>query len=309
MPEVPAPALWLFGTSETCWQHTLYVGDLHPETTAADLEAAFSVIGPLDSFAVRKDAVSGKSICYAFVNFFCVSHALNAMKRLNHTTLRGKPMRISWWQKDSELRKSGIGNVFVKNLAPSITSAQLESIFSKYGLIVSCKIAEEENGKSKCYGFVQFETQNSAISAISALNGAVFEGKELHVSTFKKKEERVMDAFNEQKFTNLYVKNFGVNMTEDLLREKFSRYGNVKSAVIMRDEQGNSKGFGFVNFDSDEDARKAIEALNGQLIDARVAEKQSYFPEMEETSNDNCKLSAATRSYSPAKGNKRGKSE
>nr|GMD39465.1 polyadenylate-binding protein 4-like [Ipomoea batatas] len=118
-------------------------------------------------------------------------------------------------------------------------------MFSKYGTILSCKVAEE-NGKSKCFGFVQFETQNSAISAISSLNGAVFEGKKLYVSTFKKKEERMMDGFKEQKFNNLYVKNFDCNLTEDLLREKFSRYGKVNSAVIMRDEEGNSRGFGFV---------------------------------------------------------------
>nr|GMD81012.1 polyadenylate-binding protein 7-like [Ipomoea batatas] len=55
-------------------------------------------------------------------------------------------------------------------------------------------------------------------------------------------------------------------MTEELLREKFSRYGNINSAAIMRDEERNSRGFGFVNFDSDEDARKAVEALNGQVI-------------------------------------------
>nr|GMC73190.1 polyadenylate-binding protein 6-like [Ipomoea batatas] len=286
------PALSLLGMSETFWRPTLYVGDLHPETTEADLEAAFSYIGPLDSFRICRDAVSGKSLCYAFVNYFCISHASKALACLNHKTLRGKPMRIMWWQRDPVLIKSGIGNVFVKNLAPSVTSDQLESMFSKYGTILSCKVAEE-NGKSKCFGFVQFETQNSAISAISSLHGAVFEGKKLfslvdfgfkivlnnefklfggvfrYVSTFKKKEERMMDGYKEQKFNNLYVKNFDCNLTEDLLREKFSRYGKVNSAVIMRDEEGNSRGFGFVKFDSDEDAKKAVEALNGEVIGSK----------------------------------------
>ncbi|XP_019178277.1 PREDICTED: polyadenylate-binding protein 6-like [Ipomoea nil] len=274
MPELPeVPPLWLtLGMSETLWGHTLYVGDLHRETTAADLEAAFSMIGPLDSLGIRRDAVSGKSLCFAFVNFFYVSHAMKALACLNHTTLRGKPMRIMWWHKEhkeSIVRKSEIGNVFVKNLALSITSTQLENMFSKYGKILSCKVAEDENGKSKCFGYVQFETHNSANSAITSLHGAVFQGKKLYVSIFKKKEERVKDAFKEQKFTNLYVKNFGCNMTEDLLRDKFSRYGNVNNVVIMRDEEGNSRGFGFVNFDSDEDAKMAVEALNGQLIGSK----------------------------------------
>lgn len=90
-----------------------------------------------------------------------------------------------------------------------------------------------------------------------------------YVSIFKKKQERMMDTCKEPKFTNLYVKNFDCNMTEDLLREKFSKFGKVQTAVIMRDEEGNSRGFGFVKFDSDEDAKKAVEALNGELIGTR----------------------------------------
>ncbi|XP_019178275.1 PREDICTED: polyadenylate-binding protein 6-like [Ipomoea nil] len=177
MAEVP-PLCLSETLPETLLGHTLYVGDLHPETTVADLEAAFSVIGRLDSLGIRRDA-AGKSLCYAFVNFFYISHAMKALACLNHKTLKGKAMRIMWWHKESKLRKSGIGNVFVKNLAPSIDSAQLESMFNKYGKIVSCKVAEEENGKSKCFGFVQFETHNSAISAITSLHGAVFQGKKL----------------------------------------------------------------------------------------------------------------------------------
>lgn len=55
-------------------------------------------------------------------------------------------------------------------------------------------------------------------------------------------------------------------MTEDTLNDMFSEFGNVSSAVIMKDRDGKSRGFGFVDFESPEDARKAIEALNGSLI-------------------------------------------
>lgn len=62
------------------------------------------------------------------------------------------------------------------------------------------------------------------------------------------------------------MKDLDEDITEDVLKAKFSEYGNVFSAVIMKDEKGKSKGFGFVNFDSDEAAKRAMEALNGELL-------------------------------------------
>lgn len=86
-----------------------------------------------------------------------------------------------------------------------------------------------------------------------------------YVSKFIKKQEREAPC-EDLKFTNLYVKNFDDDLTEDLLREKFSIYGKVHNAVIMRDEKGKSRGFGFVNFYSHEDAKRAVEGLNGALL-------------------------------------------
>lgn len=62
---------------------------------------------------------------------------------------------------------------------------------------------------------------------------------------------------------NLYIKNFDEDLTDDLLREKFSPFGVVKNAIVMKDESGKSRGFGFVCFQSPEDARKAIQVMNG----------------------------------------------
>jgi len=48
------------------------------------------------------------------------------------------------------------------------------------------------------------------------------------------------------------------------------KYGVVKSVAVMKDKDGNSRGFGFVALDKHEDAQKAVEALNGTDIDGRV---------------------------------------
>ena len=69
---------------------------------------------------------------------------------------------------------------------------------------------------------------------------------------------------------NLYVGNLSFQTTEQDLRAEFETYGNVSNCKIITDrETGRSRGFGFVEMDDDEEARAAIEALNGKPIDGR----------------------------------------
>lgn len=67
---------------------------------------------------------------------------------------------------------------------------------------------------------------------------------------------------------NIFVAKLGANTTGDDLNTLFSEYGEVSSAkVIMDRETGRSKRFGFVEMDNDEDAYKAVEALDGCEFD------------------------------------------
>nr|XP_043616404.1 polyadenylate-binding protein 2-like [Erigeron canadensis] len=239
----------------------LYAGNLHPNVTEGDLYTLFSTIGPVHSVRLCRDRSTGKSLRYGYVNFYLPSNAVAALRDLNHSELRGKPIRVMWVEKDPTIRNNEIGNLFVKNLDLKVNEGKLEEIFGVFGWIRSCKIAKDDDGNSKGFGFVQFYSEESASNALSALNGSVFEGKIMTVAKYLKKVER-----NEAHLTNLYVKNLDESFTESSLKERFSEYGEVTSAVIMNDEQGTSRGFGFVNFESHENAAKAIEALNGTQI-------------------------------------------
>ena len=69
---------------------------------------------------------------------------------------------------------------------------------------------------------------------------------------------------------NIYVGNLPFSTTDDELRGMFESHGQVSSAQIIIDrETGRSKGFGFVEMSTDDEARKAIEAMNGQPINGR----------------------------------------
>ena len=68
----------------------------------------------------------------------------------------------------------------------------------------------------------------------------------------------------------LYVGNLSYNTTENSLRNIFAGYGNVASAKIIFDrETGNSKGFGFIEMSSDDEASAAIAGTNGTELDGR----------------------------------------
>ncbi len=68
----------------------------------------------------------------------------------------------------------------------------------------------------------------------------------------------------------LYVGGISFSSTDDSLKQFFASAGTVKEAKIITDrETGRSRGFGFVEMSTDEEAQKAIETLNGQELDGR----------------------------------------
>ncbi|GLT82098.1 hypothetical protein SLE2022_005100 [Rubroshorea leprosula] len=253
--------------AETLQLHSLYVGDLHPGVTEGQLIDTFSGIKDFVSASLCKDTLTGFSRGYGYLNFSTFEQAMETIETMNHTLINGKPIRLMWSQCDSEARRSGIGNVFVKNLASSVDNMKLHGIFTEFGTILSCKVQTSQDGESKGYGFVQFESAESAQSAIQELNGQVIEGKEIYVGPFIKKSDRINSS---TEYNNLYVKNFDQNVTEETLGEKFSVFGTITSLVISKDSNGVSKGFGFVSFENSDDAKRAKEAMDGAQLGANV---------------------------------------
>ncbi len=84
----------------------------------------------------------------------------------------------------------------------------------------------------------------------------------------------------------LYVGNLSYNTHELDLREAFSKIGEVLSATLIVDQStGRSKGFGFVEMASDEDAAKAISSLNGTSFMDRTITVNEARPKTERSSS------------------------
>jgi len=259
---------------------SLYVGDLHPEVTEALLFDIFNAVGPVASIRVCRDVATRRSLGYAYVNFHNQTDAERALDTMNYTLIKGQPCRIMWSQRDPSLRKTGAGNVFCKNLDPSIDNKALYDTFSLFGDILSCKVVTDRNGGSKGYGFVHFETPEAADEAIAKINGMLIAGREVFVGRFQKRTER--PGITE--WTNVFVKNIPLHWDKDRFEKEFEVCGPISSAVIMQDEQGNSRGFGFVDFVDHDSANKAVETMNEKVFLTKLGEETG--PEESEGEDD-----------------------
>lgn len=246
---------------------SLYVGDLANDVTEGLLFEVFNTVGPVVSIRVCRDAVTRRSLGYAYVNFHSVVDAERALDTMNNHGIKGRPCRIMWSQRDPSIRKSGVGNIFIKNLDKSIDHQALHDTFQTYGNILSCKVALDESGQSLGYGFVHYDNPESADKAIQTVNGMNIKGNKVYVGPFIPRKERIRAMGGEKKFTNVYVKNLPDHFDKDVLNDLFGKFGKITNSCVNKIEEG--KVFGFVNFEDADNAKEAVEAMNTSELEGK----------------------------------------
>merc|ERR1719239_1497252 len=110
------------------------------------------------------------------------------------------------------------------------------------------------------------------MNAIQKVNGMLLNEKKVFVGRFVPRKEREKELGEKaKKFTNVFIKNFGDDLSEEKLKEMFSKYGKITSHKVVRDDKinqeateeeeeeklltddsGKAKGFGFVSFEDSE---------------------------------------------------------
>jgi len=129
-----------------------------------------------------RDVYSGESRRFAFVTFKQAEDAEKARQALNYEKIDGYEIRIAPKRNPSDFKTNS--NIFVKNLAPETTTKDLDNHCAQFGKVISAIVRTEENGKSLGYGYVQFEDEAVANSAITAMDGTTLHGKKLSVTKF-----------------------------------------------------------------------------------------------------------------------------
>ena len=141
----------------------------------------------------------------------------------------------------------------LRDLPPNVTEPQLREALVAFGAIHTLRI---EPGKGSPYGFVQFETSETAERAVA--QGAVqLLGSRIQMERFVPRSTTT---------SSVYVRGFDTSYTEQRLKSVFGAFGEISSCAINRDQLGGSRGFGFVNFVQAEAAASAL-SLNSQAQD------------------------------------------
>jgi len=253
-------------SGQTNLNSSLYCGDLRKEVTEANLFRIFNAVGPVSSIRVCRDAVNRESLGYAYINFVNPVDAERALDTMNFTPINHKPCRLMWSERNPEKRKRHEANLYIRNLHQTIDNKTLFDTFSMFGDILSCKIQTDDNGTSLGYGFVHYTTKHAAEKALQRVNGMEIAGKKVLVCEHKSRKDRVGKKKEDDAWTSLYMKNIPLSWDEAKLEELVKTTGGYSKVFISKNEDGSSRGFGFVNFEEHEDAAKCLTALNGKKI-------------------------------------------
>ncbi|KAI9753443.1 MAG: hypothetical protein M4579_005163 [Chaenotheca gracillima] len=161
--------------------------------------------------------------------------------------------------------------VFVQQLAARLRSKELIAFFEKVGPVKEAQIVKDRvSGRSKGVGYVEFKQEDSVPLAIQ-LTGQKLLGIPIIAQLTEAEKNRQARTGegnthsnpNQIPFHRLYVGNIHFSITESDLQNVFEPFGELEFVQLQKEEQGRSRGYGFVQFRDPNQAREALEKMNG----------------------------------------------
>lgn len=162
--------------------------------------------------------------------------------------------------------------LYVGNLDERLGDEDLYHFFANYGPLQNVRVMRNKHTrKSRGFAFINFVRPRDAESALRDSQSAKLGGKSIRVM-FK------MNIKTLSSDSNLFVKNIDKNVTEGALENFFKEVGNVLSVKIATNSEGQSLGYGYVQFEKKEDAAKAIELKNNKKLGENQIQVGAFVP-------------------------------
>ncbi|XP_034026101.1 probable RNA-binding protein 19 [Thalassophryne amazonica] len=266
----------------------ILVKNLPAGVEVPELEALFSPHGSLGRVLLPPSGLT------AIVEFLERTEAKRAFTKLAYSKFHHIPLYLEWapvgvfveakpkpeldkeesLKEEEEEEECAPGStLFIKNLNFSTTDEKLQEVFSKCGKIVSCTISKKKDKTGKLlsmgYGFVQYKTAEAAQKALRQLQHCTVDEHQLEVKisdratrspvvSHKKKQ-----VDKKQTGSKILVRNVPFQASVKEVRELFCTFGELKTVRLPKKAAGSGihRGFGFVDFLTKQDAKKAFAAL------------------------------------------------
>ncbi|KAF8471975.1 hypothetical protein BDZ91DRAFT_677306 [Kalaharituber pfeilii] len=168
---------------------TVYIGNLDERVTDAIVWELMLQAGRIVNVHLPKDRVTQTHQGFGFVEFISEEDAEYAARIMNQIRLYGKPIRVNKASADKQKTVEVGAELFVGNLDPMVDEKTLFETFSTFGnLVAAPKIARDESGASKGYGFVSYDSFEASDKAIESMNGQYLMNKEVSVQYAYKKD-------------------------------------------------------------------------------------------------------------------------
>ncbi|CAG8786908.1 11736_t:CDS:10 [Gigaspora margarita] len=181
-------------------------------------------------------------------------------------------------QADSDEEERDKRTVFVMQLAARLRTRELADFFSSAGKVRDAKIiADRISRRSKGVGYVEFYDEEAVPKAL-ALTGQKLLGIPVIVQLTEAEKnrqarlaEQAASHATDIAYHRLYVGSVHFNLTEDDLRQVFEPFGPLEFVNLHKDpETGRSRGFAFIQYKNPEDAKQALEKMNGFELAGRT---------------------------------------
>ncbi|KAH7637908.1 rna-binding protein 19-like protein [Dermatophagoides farinae] len=288
---------------------TILVKNLPSETQEQEIKTLFEKYGLINRVILPPYGLT------AIVEMQESNEAKFAFKKLAYSNFNHYPLYLEWAPEDifsgssakssdksidvvdekpEEIIIEDGSTIFVKNLNFDTTEEDFRQYFEdKIGPVHTATIATKKTAKgilSMGYGFIQFYKSKMAKEAIKKLQNSTLDGHPIEIklsnrtTTSKTNQTAMVKSFSgknrsgqKQTGSKICVKNIPFEATVEDVRKIFSSFGQIKSVRIPKKLAGSSqyRGFGFVDFVTKEDAKRAFDALSASAKMARYFQQNS----------------------------------
>ncbi|KAH9440940.1 hypothetical protein MJO28_016089 [Puccinia striiformis f. sp. tritici] len=161
-------------------------------------------------------------------------------------------------------------SIYVGDLPVGITEEELTKVFGQASPVVKISIGlpkKNTDQVQRAYAHVTYSSAEDANAAIREFNQTEFSGKPCRVTKSTKGTSKGLPE------ANIFVKDLPLKLSALAFHDTFSAFGEILSSKLAVDHENVSKGYGFVQYATAEQAQKAITETNGSTLDVEGADK------------------------------------